>query len=290
MPIELDVVKEALAAKPEPRPFSYGDKDVMLYALGIGMGADPMNERELPFVYEKGLKVVPTAATVLTAGAARGGGGSRSLGINFLMVVHGEQRLTLHRPLKPADELTTESRLIAAVDKGKDKGAVIYNETTWREKNGDPVATLTGATFARGDGGWGGPAEGGPAVHEVPKRAPDKELAITTRPDQALIYRLNGDRNPLHSDPDVAKKAGFPRPILHGLCTYGVTCRAVLESYCDLEPARLKAFDVRFSSPVYPGETIITRMWKDGDTVSFEAYIKERPNVTVIKNGRAVVA
>ncbi len=291
MPIDLAQVKEALAAKPEPRPFSYKDQDVMLYALGVGLGADPMNERELPFVYEKNLRVVPTAATVLSRHAAPGGGGgARALGINYLMVVHGEQRLTLHRPLKPADDLTIESRLIAAVDKGKDKGAVIYNETVWRERDsGAPVATLSGATFARGDGGFGGPSEGGPAVHEVPKRPHEKEIAITTRPDQALLYRLNGDRNPLHSDPDVAKRAGFPRPILHGLCTYGVTCRAVLEAYCDLDPAKIKAFDVRFSSPVYPGETIVTRMWKDGDTVSFEAGVRERPNVTVIKNGRAVI-
>lgn len=289
MPIDPALVKELMAAKPEPRPFSYRDQDVMLYNLGIGYGADPMDERELAFVYEKNLKVVPTAATVLSRGAA-GGGRGRGLDINFLMVLHGEQRLTIHKPLPVAGEFTTESRLIAALDKGKDKGAVVYNETVWRERaSGDPVCTLVGATFARGDGGWGGPSEGGPAVHPTPARAPDKEIAISTRPDQALLYRLNGDRNPLHSDPDVAKRAGFAKPILHGLCTYGVTCRAVIEGYCDLDPTRLKAFDVRFSAPTIPGETIITKMWKDGNVVSFEAYLKERPNVTVIKNGRAVV-
>jgi acyl dehydratase len=278
--------QEAMAAKPEPRPFSYGDKDVMLYALGIGMGHDPMDERELAFCYERTLKVVPTAATVLASGA----GGRRGLPINYAMILHGEQRLTVHRPLAPKDELTAESSLVGVVDKGKEKGALLFNETVWRDAKGQPVVTLGGTTFARGDGGFGGPTEGGPRPHSAPERAPDKEVALATRPEQALIYRLNGDRNPLHSDPEAARKAGFARPILHGLCTYGVTCRAVLQAYCDFEPARLKAFDVRFSSPVYPGETIVTRLWKDGETVSFEAAVAERPGVTVIKGGRAVVS
>jgi len=196
----------------------------------------------------------------------------------------------VHRPLSPKDELTTESRLVEVVDKGKDKGALLFNETVWRDSKGAPVVTLGGTTFARGDGGFGGPAEGGPKPHTAPDRAPDKTVSLVTRPEQALIYRLNGDRNPLHSDPDMARKAGFQRPILHGLCTYGVTCRAVLQAYCDFDPTRLKAHDVRFSSPVYPGETVVVRMWKDGETVSFEAGVAERPGVTVIKGGRALVS
>ncbi len=284
MPFNLADVEAALARPPEPKPFSYSDKDVMLYALGIGLGADPMDETELPFVYERGLKVVPTAATVLGYGA----GGGRMLDINYAMILHGEQKLTLHKPLPASAQMTAESRLAGVYDKGKDKGAVIITETLWRDSAGAPVATLTGATFARGDGGFGGTSSGQPEPHPTPTRKPDLEVTISTRPDQALIYRLCGDRNPLHSDPEAARKAGFPRPILHGLCTYGITCRAVLATFADYDPTRIKAHDVRFSSPVYPGETIVTRMWKDGETISFEASVKER-DVTVIKNGRAVV-
>jgi acyl dehydratase len=291
MPIDMKLAEQLMAAKPEPVPFSYNDKDVMLYALGIGLGADPMNETELAFVYERNLKVVPTAATVLAYNASRGGGGGSvaQLKINYALVLHGEQKVTLHKPLPPSAEMTTESRLVGVYDKGKDKGAVLINETVWRDRaSGDKMVTLIGSTFARGDGGFGGKSEGQPEPHPTPTRKPDLEVALTTRPDQALIYRLCGDRNPLHSDPGVAKAAGFPAPILHGLCTYGHTCRAILSTIAEYDPTRIKAHDVRFSSPVYPGETIVTRMWKDGSVVSFEASVKER-DVTVIKNGRCIV-
>ena len=265
----------------------YTDRDTMLYALGVGMGADPMNEKELPFVYENGLKALPTMATVIAWGA---GGLALRMGINYLMVVHGEQKLEIHEPLPTDAQIKAGVRVIGAYDKGKDKGAVIYTETTiTRTDTGAKLATLVSSTFARGDGGFGGPSEGAPEPHSTPSRAPDAEVALATRPDQALIYRLSGDRNPLHSDPNVARLAGFPRPILHGLCTYGVTCRAVLQTYADYDPSRIKNFDVRFSSPVFPGETIVTRMWRDGNVISFEASVAER-NVTVIKNGRCVLA
>jgi acyl dehydratase len=264
----------------------YGDRETMLYALGIGLGSDPMNEKELPFVYENGLKALPTMATVIGWGANTLVG---RMGINYLMVVHGEQKLTIHKTLPSAAAITASARVIAALDKGKDKGAVIYTETTIWEKGGDKLATLVGSTFARGDGGFGGPSEGGPDAHVVPTRPHDAQVEIPTRPDQALIYRLSGDRNPLHADPNVAKMAGFARPILHGLCTYGITSRAVLQTYADYDPARIRSHDVRFSSPVFPGETIVTRMWKDGETISFEASVKER-GVTVIKNGKSIVS
>lgn len=297
MPLTPQLVEQSLNVWTEPNAFTYDDKDVMLYALGIGYGRDPLNEAELKFVYEKDLRVVPTAATVLAAAnpavprAGPGGGMGLIEHLNFTMVLHGEQRLEIHKPLPVTGKMSLRSRTISVVDKGAGKGAVLYNETVWTEQDtGEKVCTLVGATFARGDGGFGGSTEGSLPVHEPPKRAPDKELAIQTRPDQALLYRLNGDRNPLHSDPDVAKAAGFPKPILHGLCSYGTTCRAVIEAYCDFDPARIRAHDVRFSAPVFPGETIVTRMWKDGDVVSFEAYLKERPEVTCIKNGRTVLA
>jgi acyl dehydratase len=287
---------DILEQKTEPRTFTYGDKDVMLYALGVGMGRDPMDERELPFVYEKNLKVVPTAATVLAAGAGRRASaqsaeqksGLRVSQLNYLMVVHGEQKVELHKPLPTTGSFTATSRTIGAYDKGKDKGAVVINETVWTDEKGEKVATLTGSTFARGDGGFGGPTEGAPEPHPVPTRKPDISVPFETRADQALLYRLNGDRNPLHSDPDVAKRAGFPRPILHGLCTYGITCRAVLQEIVDYESDKILSHQARFSAPVFPGDTITVDLWKDGDVVSFEARVLDR-GATVIRNGKTVL-
>jgi acyl dehydratase len=279
------------------RTFTYGDKDVMLYALGIGLGADPLDEKELPFVYERGLKVVPTAATVLAAA----GGGSRASGqtpqlppghrpsqINYLMMVHGEQKVELHKPLPVTGTFTAEGRTVGAWDKGKDRGAVVVNETVWTDEKGQKAATLTGSMFARGDGGFGGPTEGQPEPHQVPNRPADLSVDISTRPDQALIYRLNGDRNPLHSDPESARRSGFPRPILHGLCTYGITCRAVLANVCEYDSDRILSHQVRFSAPVFPGDTITVDLWKDGRDISFEARVKER-GATVIRNGLCVL-
>jgi acyl dehydratase len=282
MPIAYPAI---LDLKTEGQAFAWRDRETMLYALGIGMGSDPLNMDELPFVYENNLKAVPTLATVVAWGAGPLG----KTGINYLMVVHGEQSVTFHKPMPTEAQIIADSRIAGAYDKGPGKGAVIYTETVIKDaKSGEPIATLLGSTFARGDGGFGGPSDGAPTPHEVPSRAPDRSIDIPTRPDQALIYRLSGDRNPLHSDPSIATAAGFPRPILHGLCTYGITCRAVLQTYADYDPAKIKSHAVRFSSPVYPGETITVDMWKDGDTISFEARVKAR-DVTVIKNGKTVL-
>jgi acyl dehydratase len=284
-----DILDQRTAA----RTFTYGDKDVMLYALGIGLGADPMDEKELAFVYEKNLKVAPTAATVLSA--AGGGGrvvgeapklpqGHRQSQMNFLMMVHGEQKVELHKPLPVTGTFTAEGRTIGAWDKGEGKGAVVVNETIWTDEKGEKAVTLTMSMFYRGDGGFGGPTEGQPEPHMTPTRAPDRSVDIATRPDQALLYRLNGDRNPLHSDPASANASGFPRPILHGLCTYGITCRAVLASVLDYDAEAVLSHQVRFSAPVFPGDLITIDLWKDGKDISFEAHVKAR-GVTVIKNG-----
>jgi len=279
------------------RTFTYGDKDVMLYALGIGLGADPMNEAELPFVFERGLKVVPTAATVLTAANNRAAEGRpapelppghRQSQMNFVMMVHGEQKVELHKPLPTSGTFTAEGRTIGAWDKGEGKGAVVMNETVWTDEKGEKAATLTMSMFYRGDGGFGGPTEGQPEPHPVPTRTPDLSVDIATRPDQALLYRLNGDRNPLHADPAFASQAGFPRPILHGLCTYGITCRAVLQAITDYDPEQILSHQVRFSAPVFPGDVITVDLWKDGKQISFEAKVRER-NVTVIRNGLTVL-
>ncbi len=275
-----------MASKSTGQEFTYTDRETMLYALGIGFGRDPMNTKELPFVYEKNLKTIPTMSSVIAWGA----GGMRDSGINYLMVVHGEQKLTMHKPLPIATTISVDSRVVGVWDKGKDKGAILVSETVITDKkSGDKLCTMQGTTFARGDGGFGGPREGAPEPHKMPERAADLTVEVDTRPDQALLYRLSGDRNPLHSDPDIAKAAGFPRPILHGLCTYGSCCRAIISSpVVDYDPTKITGFDVRFSSPVFPGETIAVDIWKDGNIASFRARVKER-DVVVINNGKCTL-
>jgi acyl dehydratase len=283
MPINHD---ELMQAKATGIAASYGDRETMLYALGIGFMRDPMNADELRFVYENDLKTVPTMATVI------GWGKSPLLatsGINYLMVVHGEQRLTMHRPLPYAAEVVFDERVLGVYDKGKDKGAVILTERQVREKDGAPLCTLVNTIFARGDGGFGGQKEGAPEPHPIPTRAPDLSHECDTRADQAFLYALSGDRNPLHRDPGFAKMAGFPRPILHGLCTYGTACRAVISTVCQYDATKIVGFDVRFSAPVFPGETIVTEMWVDGKVVSFRCKLKERDAV-VINNGKCTLA
>lgn len=274
---------DILKLKNEGQKFSYTQKDTILYALGIGMGADPMDRKELAFVYERELKAVPTLASVVAWGAQPG-----AMNINFVMVVDGERDITFHKPMPTSGDITADSRVLGVYDKGAGKGAVIQNETVLRDSKGEKLATLVSSIFARGDGGFGGPSEGQPEPHKVPTRAPDQSVDIPTLPNQALLYRLSGDYNPLHSDPDFAAQAGFPRPILHGMCTYGITCRAVLQTYAEYDPARIKRHAARFSSPVFPGETITVDLWKDGNEVSFEARVKSR-NVVAVRNGLSVL-
>lgn len=154
--------------------------------------------------------------------------------------------------------------------------------------DGGKVATLTTSCFARAEGGCGGSADAHPEPHAVPRRAPDHSFDLATRADLALLYRLTGDRNPIHAEPQVARDAGFARPLLHGLCSFGMSCRAVLETYADFDPKRIASHQARFASPVYPGETITVELWRDADVVSFEAQVKAR-SVTVIKNGKSVL-
>ena len=285
MPIKYE---ELMALKNLGQKYAYRDREVMLYAYGIGMGADPMDERELAFVNEaaatpRPLKVVPTFASVAAWGASPG-----EMNLNRVMVVDGERDITFHRPLPITTNLLVDSRVLAVFDKGKDKGAVIRHQTLLKNEKGEELATLVASRFARGDGGFGGPSEGQPEPHLVPSRSPDKSVDISTRPDQALIYRLCGDRNPLHSDPEFAKRAGFPRPILHGMCTFGITCRGILQTYADYDPSAFRQHAARFSAPVYPGETVTLDLWKDGNVISFEARVKAR-NAIVIKSGKAVL-
>lgn len=267
-------------------PFRYRDTETMLYALSIGFGRDPVDARELPYVTENAgvLKTVPSLATVLVPDMF-----PPDLGWDYGQVLHAEQRLQLFRPLPPAAELRIDKRIVDVFDRGPKAGAMVLFEAEGRLAADDTVLfTLGNTIIARGDGGFGGVNGKGPAPHRVPRREPDLACALGTRRDQALLYRLNGDRNPLHSEPRVARAAGFERPILHGLCTYGVACHAILKTICEFDHTLITGLDARFSAPVLPGDTITTDMWQDGNIVSFQCTAKER-DVVVLKNGKCTL-
>ena len=197
---------------------------------------------------------------------------------------------TLHAPVAPQGTVIGRTRILDVVDKGEGKGALIYSQREISDKaSGRPLATLTQTTFCRGDGGFGGPKRDTPPPHALPARAPDGVCDLPTRPEMALIYRLSGDVNALHVDPEFAKAAGYPRPVLHGLATFGVAGHALLKAVCGYDPARLTAMAGRFSAPVFPGETIRTEFWRDGGVVSFRVRVKER-DVVAIDHGRAQVS
>jgi acyl dehydratase len=262
-------------------------RDTILYALGVGLGADPCDEKQLRFVYEENLVALPTMAIVLGyPGAWHANPGT---GITRTHVVHGEQGFTIHRPIPVEGVITGLTELTAVVDKGKDKGALLMTKNTVRDKaTQEIVCTLTSTTFCRADGGFGGPSGPVKEPHAIPTRAPDLTCDLPTLPQAALIYRLSGDYNPLHADPAYAKKAGFTMPILHGRCTFSVAGHALLRACCDYDERKLKSMEGRFSSPVYPGETIRTEIWVDSAIVSFRSSVPVR-GVTVLNNGRAEI-
>ncbi|EKE43234.1 MaoC like domain protein [Oceaniovalibus guishaninsula JLT2003] len=268
---------------------AWTDRDAILYALGLGFGHDPLDAAQLPFVFEEapGFSAVPTMAVVLAGPGfwAR----NPDTGIDWRKVLHGEQGMEIFRPLPTSGRVRATSRVTRVLDKGAGKGALIYVERDLIDAATDErIATLTSTTFARGNGGFGGEPGPQPVPHPIPGRAPDLEIDLPTLPQAALIYRLSGDRNPLHADPAIARQAGFAAPILHGLCTLGVAGHAILRGCCGYDASRLRALKLRFSSPVYPGETIRTQIWVDGGTVSFRARAVDR-DVTVLDNGRAEI-
>lgn len=279
--------EQLMAMKKFGQKYSYNDRDVLLYALAIGMGADPLDEKELAFVNEatvtaRPLKVVPTFASVAAGFAEPGEFNLNSIALD------GERDITFHNTFPPGANITADSSVIAVYDKGEHKGAVIRFQTVLKASHGQPLATVVSSYFARGDGGFGGPCHGQPEPHQMPSRAPDRVINIRTRPVQGLIYRLCGDRHPLHSDPESARRFGYPKPILHGMCTYGITCRGILQTYADYDPSAIRRHAARFSAPVYPGETVALEMWKDDNVISFEASVKER-GVTVVENGMTML-
>ncbi len=259
---------------------SYGDREVMLYALGIGLGNDPLDRNALRYTTEKDLKTIPTMATVL--GWATGY--LAAMGVDHRMVVHGEQRLELHKTLPVEATIVSRRRVREAYDKGAGKGAVILVEQTVLDKASEETyATLLSTVFARGDGGFGGPSGSPPPLPETPDGPPDAVCDLPTSEQSALVYRLSGDRNPLHCDPEFAQAAGFPKPILHGLCTYGNAAHALIKTLLDYDADRLKSFNVRFTSPVYPGETIRTEMWQRDGQVLFRSKVVERDVVVLAR-------
>ena len=259
---------------------SYSDKDSILYSLGIGLGNDPMNLNELKYVYENSQSVLPSMATNFQYHSPL----LLKTNINFIMVVHGEQRLSITNALPVSGDFIANAKVIGCYDKGPARGAIIEVETTVKnKKNNEEICKLVSTTFARGDGGFGGSDSPKKEIF-IPDGEPDYVSEVSTKPDQALIFRLSGDYNPLHSDPNFAKAAGFEKPILHGMCTYGIACRSLVNEICENDASKLKRFDCRFSSPVYPGETIITEMWKKDKMIYFNSKVKERDKL-VLKNG-----
>ncbi|MFM7223941.1 MAG: MaoC/PaaZ C-terminal domain-containing protein [Actinomycetota bacterium] len=283
MPMNLDVV----GAVSQPGRAAWTSKDALLYALGVGAGQSDPTGSELEFTTENSQdvaqRVLPTMPVVISLG---GGPGLPSWGeFNYAMLLHGEQGVTVHRPIPADGEVEYVSRIVGIYDKGK--GAVVRLENTCTYvDSGEPAFDLRFAAFIRGEGGFGesrGDAIADPPT--MPDRAPDHEVTSPTRTDQALLYRLSGDRNPLHSDPAFAAMAGFPKPILHGLCTYGFTGRALLHELCGSDVAKFKSMDVRFSKPVMPGDVLTVRMWDDGPNGAMFQTVNQ-DGAVVIDGGR----
>jgi acyl dehydratase len=273
MPVNLDIIGKKLDAS----VYEYAEKDVMLYALGVGCGPD-----DLRFVYEQDLQVLPTFA-VIPAFPALFASGS-AMQVNPMMVLHGEQRIELHGPIPTSGQLTTTPVVTAIYD--KIKGALIVTETETVDAKGKLLFKNVFGAFVRGEGGFGGDRGPSGPRNVAPDRKPDKVVEMKTLPQQALIYRLSGDMNPLHADPNFAKMGGFDRPILHGLCTFGHVGRAVLQSFGCNDPPRMKDFEVRFAGVVFPGETIVTEMWDEkGGRIVLQARTKERGELVI--NGAA---
>ena len=260
--------------------YTWTRDNVILYHLGIGAGVPPTDAGELEYTYEKNLKVLPSYGVIPVFGAVGGMAGVPGIQINFALVLHGEQDIEIHRPIPVRAKIESAGRIAGIYDKGK--AALIVIEVETREVGGDKLFTNRFSIFARGEGGFGGDA-GPKAGNDAPSRAPDAVVSSPTLPHQALLYRLSGDKNPLHADPDFAKLGGFDKPILHGLCSFGIVCKAVVDELLGGDVKRVARYQVRFAGVVFPGETIETSMWRDGNKILIAAKAKER-GAPVISN------
>ena len=263
----------------------YTARDTILYALGTGAGlAASEDRRYLSFVYEKTLAVLPTMATVL----AHPGFWAKEpkYGITWKKLLHRDQSVEIHGALPTAGTVRGEMTIDAVYDRGAEKGALLcFSRRIFDAANGQLLATARQVNVLRADGGFAGPPDQTPPPRETPDRAPDQLLRLVTGRDQNLVYRLSGDYNPLHVDPDVAEAAGFSRPILHGLSSFGALGLAAVAGMCEFDPTRLRKLEARFSSPVYPGDTFEIALWRIGDgQASLQVRVMDR-DVTVIRNG-----
>ena len=274
--------------KLEDKIHDYSARDSILYALGLGYGGDPTDAGQLHFVYEDGLKAVPSMCNTI---CHPGFWIDRpELQIDWVKVLHAEQSFEIHSAIPAEGHMRGEYSVVSVEDKGAEKGAIMRMQKLLKDHaSGVLCATVTQTLFLRGDGGQGGFGSPPAAGAALPDGMPDITLDIPTLPQMALIYRLSGDLNPLHASPAVARKAGFDRPILHGLCTMGIAARALLEGVCFQQPERLLSMSVRFSKPVFPGETIRTEIFRDGTSVAFRCRSVER-DLIVLDRGRATLA
>ena len=286
MPINLYI---ALGAALEPLEFSWTSSDVQLYHLALGAGHDPMDSRELRYVTDGTPQVLPTFSSVAATFHVTEAPTVSFPGIEIELsrVLHASEAVQVPAPLPPSGSGRAVTRITDIWDKGK--AAVILNETTVTDPAGTVLWTVKRSIFARGEGGFGG--ERGPSTSaSTPDRAPDYEIEIPVLPQQALLYRLCGDRNPLHSDPGFASAAGFPRPILHGLCTYGMVCKAITDTVLDADTSRVGSYGARFAGVVFPGETLKASVWHDGGRYIGVVTAPGRDDVTVLSDVELIPA
>lgn len=265
----------------------FTDRDTILYAMGVQACRDPMDAGQLRLVYEKQLQALPSMACVL----AHPGFWVKApeLEIDYVKLVHAEQHIQLDQPLPAQGQVRGSYKISAVLDKGPDKGALLYFEKRLKNAWGEVIGTVRSTYFLRGDGGCGTWGERPSELREVPSTIPGGSIDVPTDPTTALLYRLSGDRNPLHADPEFARAAGFDRPILHGLCTYGIACHSLVTAACGGDPSRLRAMGARFTKPVYPGETIRTEYWSgDNGSIQFRCVSRER-DVIVLDRGEATI-
>ncbi len=286
MPIDPSV---AVGATLPAQDFSWSASDVLLYHLALGAGRDPIDPRELRYTIEDGLQVLPTFGVVAQTvhrfepPAVEYPG----ISIDLAKVLHGTQRIDVHRPLPTDGKARAVARIKGVYDKGS--AAVVETETLVSDLEGQPLWTNTSSIFAKGEGGFGGDrGPSGPGA--PPDREPDSVIVTPTAPQQALWYRLLGDRNPLHSHPEFAARAGFPRPILHGLCTYGMVAKAVVDAELDGEAAAVGGYGVRFAGVVYPGETLRTSVWRENGRFVLATTVDERDNAPALSGAELVLA
>jgi acyl dehydratase len=282
MPID---PSKALGAETGEGTCEWSKDQVILYHLGVGAGVPPTDPSELEYTYEKNLKVLPSFGVIPVFGSMGGLGKIPGLEFNFAMLLHGEQDLEIHQPIPPEAKVTNKGAVTEIWDKGK--GALVVLEVATRDESGAPLFTNRFSLFLRGEGGFGG--EPGPkAGNKPPERDPDGVIEVTTLPQQALIYRLSGDKNPLHADPEFAKMGGFDKPIIHGLCSYGVVCKAIVDNVLGGDTTKVARWQARFAGVGYPGETYKIAYWKEGDQILVAASSKER-EAPIISNAAITV-